>query len=380
MPFQTVDEKMMERAIMLAEMGRGQTFPNPLVGALIAKDGMIIAEGFHQKSGGPHAEVVAIESCIQRYGTVPRDCDLYVTMEPCCIERKTPACTDLLLKYDFRRIVVGMTDPNPDVSGRGIKILEEQGHTVTQGILEKECLEQNDSFTTNMKEGRPFYAIKAAVTLDGYIADQEGQSKWITSEASRLKVHELRYGHQAILVGVGTVEKDDPSLNTRIHGVTLSNKIIVFDPKLRIEKDAKVFQANGRENVTMVVDPRVCNLEKKTELSKLGVQFIETPSVPSVDLGVVSVELFKRGISNVFIEGGSFTYSSFLREELVDKVYYFIAPKIIGGGEEHLTVFSKLKKSALTDAYQFDLQKSELVGSDSLLTLKRKNNPKNLSL
>ncbi len=237
------DQDYMKLALDLAEKGRGWTSPNPMVGAVVVKDGRIVGRGYHQQPGGPHAEVNAIDDA----GDRARGATLYVTLEPCNHFGRTPPCTRKILDAGIRRVVVAMTDPNPGVQGGGNPYLQDQGIQVTTGICEKEARTLNENFITWVTTGKPFVIVKCAATLDGRIATRTGDSRWVTGPASRQFVHRIRHGVDAILVGVETVKKDDPSLTTRLDGETGSDPTrIVLDTHLSIPLTAKMLQPGFR--------------------------------------------------------------------------------------------------------------------------------------
>ena len=240
------DEYYMRRAIALAQKGEGQVSPNPLVGAVIVKDGKIIGEGYHEHYGQPHAERNALANCIQS----PEGATIYVTLEPCCHHGKQPPCTDALLAAGIRRVVIGSKDPNPLVHGKGIRILREHGVEVTEQVLQDECDEMNEVFFHYIQTKLPFVILKYAMTLDGKIATYTGASRWVTGEAARAHVHRMRNRYHAIMVGVGTVLADDPMLNVRVEGWK-SPVRIVCDSSLRIPLDSQIVRS-AKEYRTIV--------------------------------------------------------------------------------------------------------------------------------
>ena len=239
------DEKYMERALKLAQKGLGLTSPNPMVGAVIVKDGKIIGEGYHEKYGGLHAERNALKDCYEKNNS-SAGATMYVTLEPCCHHGKTPPCTEAIIAAKIARVVVASNDPNPLVAGKGLKILEEAGIEVVTGVLKKECDDLNKIFFHHIQTKRPFVAMKYAMTMDGKIASYTGASKWITDETARWHVHHLRQQYGAIMVGIGTVLADDPMLNVRTDDIlSVKNPVrIICDTGLRIPLESKIVKSS----------------------------------------------------------------------------------------------------------------------------------------
>ncbi|WP_272507431.1 bifunctional diaminohydroxyphosphoribosylaminopyrimidine deaminase/5-amino-6-(5-phosphoribosylamino)uracil reductase RibD [Clostridium aestuarii] len=318
----------MKKAIELAKKGAGYTSPNPLVGAVIVKDDKIIAEGYHQFYGGPHAEVNALNNAVEDIdGAV-----MYVTLEPCSHYGKTPPCANTIAKTGIKKVVVGMKDPNPIVAGRGIKILEESGIEVISGVLENEVKEINEIFIKYITTKTPFCLLKTAMTLDGKIATHNGDSKWITNEKSRKYVHQIRNRVSAIMVGIGTVLQDNPKLTTRLEEKESSDPTrVIVDSRGRIPLDCNVLNVDS-EAQTIVVVTELADKDKINSIKEKGADVIITPSKDNrVNLAYLMKELGKRDIDSVLLEGGSTLNYSALKENIVDKVISFIAPKIIGG-------------------------------------------------
>lgn len=330
-----MDTKYMKRALELARKGIGYVNPNPLVGAVIVKNEKIIAEGYHEFYGGPHAEINAFnhaEEDVQ--GAV-----MYVTLEPCSHYGKTPPCAHAIVEKGIRKIVVAMEDPNPEVSGRGIKLLREHGIEVITGVLEEESRKLNEIFLKYITTQLPFCILKTAMTLDGKIATKAGDSKWITSEASRQYVHQLRHRAAGIMVGVNTITQDDPLLNTRLEDGKGSDPIrIVVDTSAKIPLEANVLNLESRAR-TIIVATDLAKKEKLKSLEDKGAEIIISPLTKSgVCLKHLMKELGKRKIDSVLLEGGSELNYSALEAGIVDKVNVFIAPKIIGGREAKSSV------------------------------------------
>ncbi len=317
----------MKRAIELAKKGRGTTKTNPLVGAVIVKNGRIIGEGYHKFYGGDHAEVIAVKSA-----TEPLEgSTIYVTLEPCSHYGKTPPCANLLVEKKFSKVVIGSTDPNPKVNGGGIKILKDAGIEVVVGVMEEECRELNKEFFYSLKTGLPYVVLKSATTLDGKIASYTGDSKWISNELSRTYAHRLRSEMDGILVGIGTILKDDPSLNVRLVDSNNDPARIILDSNLRIPLSAKVLHLKSNAP-TIIATLAEENSLKFRELESLGAIVLRTKSKGNkIDLRDLLQKLYTLKIGNILLEGGMTVNYSMLKENLVNKVIYFIAPKLLGG-------------------------------------------------
>jgi diaminohydroxyphosphoribosylaminopyrimidine deaminase/5-amino-6-(5-phosphoribosylamino)uracil reductase len=336
----------MQRAIDLADRGRGFVNPNPLVGAVIVKDGKIIGEGYHMCFGEAHAEVNAFLNATEDV----EGADMYVTLEPCSHYGKTPPCALKIIEKKIKRVFVSQLDPNPLVSGRGIKLLEDAGIKVETGILEDASKKQNEVFLKYIQEKKPFVVMKYAMTLDGKIATSTKDSKWITNEKSRHFVHELRNNYMAIMVGANTVILDDPMLDTRLEGIKTRHPIrIVIDPDLSVPLNRKVIQtANTQPTWLVTSDQRTLN-ELQPYLD-LGVKIIEKKTDP-LDLEDLMTTLGEHKIDGLLIEGGSYLHGSFLDANIVDKAYVFIAPKMIGG-QKALTPVGAQGVLKMKDAHQ----------------------------
>lgn len=320
--------QFMERALELAEKGVGYTSPNPLVGAVIVKDGKIIGEGCHEFFGGPHAEINAFNHASEEVGGA----EMYVTLEPCSHYGKTPPCARAIVKKGIKKVVVALEDPNPKVSGRGIKLLREAGIEVITGVMEEESRKLNEIFIKYITSGLPFCILKSAMTLDGKTAAVTGDSKWVTNEESRQYVHKLRHRVSSVMAGIGTVLSDDPYLTTRISGMEGRDPVrIIVDSSARIPLTANVLNLNSRAGTILAVTERASDARLK-ELEKKGAKIIMTPMVNNrVDLKYLMKALGKMEIDSVFLEGGSELNYSALEADIVDKVNIFIAPKLIGG-------------------------------------------------
>ncbi len=314
----------MRLALSLAKRGKGKTSPNPLVGAVIVRKGKLVGQGYHKKAGLPHAEINALKEA----GPKAKGAELYLNLEPCNHYGRTPPCTEVIISSGIKRVVVGMEDPNPLVKGKGIQRLRNAGILVEVGILEAESRKLNEVFIKYITTGLPFLILKMASSLDGKIATKIGDSYWITNERARRFVHRLRAEVDAVLVGIGTILRDDPLLTCRLGSRKEKNPIrIVVDSRLRIPPKTRVI---GSE--TIIATTELAPKERIKELEDLGVKILIVESLESkVDLQRLVSELGKLEISNVLIEGGSQIGTSFLAQRLVDKILFFYAPKIIGG-------------------------------------------------
>lgn len=321
----TTHETYMKRALELAESAMGHTSPNPMVGCVVVKNGRIIAEGCHEKYGEFHAERNALTRCTEDVSGA----DLYVTLEPCCHHGKTPPCTDIIIQKNIGRVFVGAMDPNPKVAGNGVRLLREQGIEVQTGILEKECLALNEIFFYYIRTGLPFTAMKYAMTLDGKIATYTGDSKWVTGEKAREHVHLLRKKYSAIMAGVDTVIADDPMLNCRIEeGVDPVR--VICDSHLRIPPQSQIVKT-AEQIRTIVAYAGNPEQEKKEKLLSTGVELLKAGEVEQVDLPLLFQKLGEMQIDSVLAEGGGRLHGSLLQSGLVNRVYAYIAPKLIGG-------------------------------------------------
>jgi diaminohydroxyphosphoribosylaminopyrimidine deaminase/5-amino-6-(5-phosphoribosylamino)uracil reductase len=347
----------MKRAIELSKLGIGHVNPNPLVGAVLVRDDIIIGEGYHEYYGGNHAEVNAFLNANEDV----TNAHIYVTLEPCSHYGKTPPCVDKIIEKKISKVFIGMKDPNPLVMGRGINKLLENGIEVEVGLYEDEIKQLNEIFIKYITTKMPFCILKTAMTLDGKIATRTGESKWITNEKSRNYVHQLRNRVAGIMVGIGTVIKDNPSLDTRLDGVKSRNPIkIIIDSRCRIPIDSKLFLTGSKSSIIIAVTKTIDN--KHLDAIKEKAEIIVTPEKDGqVDLSYLFEKLGERGIDSVLIEGGGNVNYSAVRANIVDKLVTFIGPKIIGG-KDALTSFEGegiekmedailLKKSKI---YQFD--------------------------
>lgn len=320
------DIGFMQRALDLAEKGRGKVSPNPMVGAVIVKGGKIIAEGYHRYYGGLHAEREALSSCSES----PCGATMYVTLEPCCHYGKQPPCTDAITESGIKRVVIGMKDPNPLVAGKGISLLLEHGIHAETGLLEKEAMILNRMFIKHITTGIPWVTIKTAMSVDGKIATKIGDSRWISSEESRHYVHLLRSAHAGLLTGIGTVRADDPMLNCRIDGMQSPVRIIA-DSEASISHDSNIIKTAGKFRTIIAHTPAAPH--KRIEaLQKAGIETIECPATNrQVDLGHLCARLGEMGIGSVLVEAGPMLNWSVVKSGIADEFYTFVAPVIIGG-------------------------------------------------
>jgi len=316
--------KYMTEALRLAKLALGRTSPNPLVGAVIVKDGKIVGRGYHHKAGTPHAEVHALAEA----GELARDATVYVSLEPCSHHGRTPPCTLALIKAGVAKVVVGMVDPNPLVSGKGISLLRDAGISVESGIMEDDARRMNEVFIKHITSGKPFVALKSAMSLDGKIATVTGESQWITGPETREWVHRLRDRYDAVMVGINTVLADDPALTCRIPGGRDPIRLVV-DSTLRLPLTSKIISSSATAPL-IVGTTTQAPVEKVQNLKNLGVQVLQYEQ-PQVPLSEFLTDLGQQGISGILLEGGSILGWSMLEAELVDKVHFCIAPLLIGG-------------------------------------------------
>jgi len=360
----------MKRALELAERGAGCTSPNPMVGAVIVKGGRVIGEGWHERAGGPHAEVNAVNRARESVeGAV-----VYVNLEPCSHYGRTPPCADMLIRERVKRVVAGTADPNPLVAGSGIRKLEAAGIEVSAGVLEKECKRLNEVFFHYIQSGRPFVVLKAAMSLDGKTAAPSGESKWITGEEARRDVHLLRNRYSAIMTGVETVIRDDPELTCRIEGGRNPLRVIL-DSRLRIPAGSRVLRRQAGDNggKTIIACTEDAPAEKAAELEARGAEILYCRSLDGrVDIEDLMQKLGGRGIDSVLIEGGAAVNASAFALGIVNKAVFYIAPKIICG-EKSKTAAGGEGVARLEDAYPLVIDSVERVGEDLKVTAYRKN-------
>ena len=349
------DEFYIKRTIRLAEKARGMTSPNPMVGAVIVKNGRIISEDFHRRPGTPHAEALALEKA----GEKARNSTLYVSLEPCChTEKRTPPCTKAIINAGIKKVIVAMKDSNPKVSGKGIIELQKAGIEVISGILEDKAQQLNEAYIKYVTTGKPFVILKTAMTLDGKIATPEGQSKWITGEKARGLVHRMRSSTDAVMTAIGTVKADDPQLTARVKYGKNPLRIII-DPKLEIPIDANVLRIPPQTIIVTCVKN-----SKAFRLEQAGIKTIYYQK--KLDLNWLMKKLGEMEIASLLIEGGSSLNAHALENGIVDKIMFFIAPMIIGGRESFPAIGGKTFKR-LEEAYRIKDIRIRRVGEDILI-------------
>lgn len=326
--FLSYDEKYMRLAMQLAGNAIGRTSPNPLVGAVIVKDNRVVGCGWHRKAGTPHAEVHALNQA----GELAQGADVYVTLEPCAHYGKTPPCAKALVEAKVKNVYGGLLDVNPKVAGKGFKILEDAGIHVEYGFLQDELRKQNEVFFKWIEHKKPFIVLKAAMTLDGKIATATGQSKWITNETSRAYGYKLRDIYDGIMVGINTVIEDNPMLTARVDGGKNPIRIVV-DSSLRIDINANVVQDKSAKTIVATTDKADKDKILKLQAQDVDVIVVDKDENDKVDIEKLLDILGQQNICSILVEGGATLSGSFVAKKLVDKVYFFIAPKIIGGKE-----------------------------------------------
>ena len=321
------DQNYMLQAIQLAKQGEGWTNPNPMVGAVIVKNGRIIGKGYHKKCGELHAERNAIASLTES----AEGATIYVTLEPCCHYGKTPPCTEAIIEQKIKRVVIGTRDPNPKVSGKGIKMLQEAGIEVIEDFMREECDRLNPVFFHYITTKTPYVVMKYAMTLDGKIATKTGASKWITGEAARAEVQHMRHRYMGIMAGIGTVLADDPMLNVRVEGWKSPIRILC-DSGLRIPLDGQIVKSAGKYRTIVAYADSENTEAKRKRLHEMGVETICCPDENNqVDLKKLMKYLGEEGIDSILLEGGGTLNDSALRAGIVQEVQAFIAPKLFGG-------------------------------------------------
>jgi diaminohydroxyphosphoribosylaminopyrimidine deaminase/5-amino-6-(5-phosphoribosylamino)uracil reductase len=327
------DLQYMMSALRLAAKGRGTTSPNPMVGAIVVNRGRIVGRAYHVRPGLPHAEVLALKQA----GTQSRGGTLYVTLEPCChLKKRTAPCVPAIVAAGIKRVVVAQRDPNPLVNGRGLAALRRAGKRVTIGVLRREAGALNQAYRHWMKTKRPYVMLKAAMTLDGQIATSTGKAKWITSHASRREVHQLRAEVDAVLVGVGTVRSDNPSLTART-GARLKRLMkkqplrVVVDSRLRTPTNARILR-RIEGGGTLIATTLRASAARRLALQRRGIDVVVLPLVRGrVSLPALMGELGKRGITSLLVEGGAEINAAMLRAKLVERVRLYLAPSLLGG-------------------------------------------------
>ena len=357
-------EKFMKLALELAAEFSGFTSPNPLVGAVVVKNGEIVGSGAHEKCGEAHAEVIALNKA----GSRAENATLYVTLEPCNHYGETPPCTDLIISHKISKVVCAMQDPNPLVSGRGFAKLRNAGIEVVEGVLQNEAEQLNEIFIKNITEKKPFIILKSAITLDGKIATGNNDAKWISNSLAGEKVHEIRNSVDAIIVGKNTFVLDNPSLNVRLdkpvsdpYKVILSNS---FDIDISTIINSKAYKLPSEKPLIICTSKQDISAEKLKEFAKQQIIVINHKKKNLEDL---LGKLLKMGIYSILLEGGSGIYTSFIKEKLVDKIILFQAPKIIG--DDGISWMRELHIKSMQEAITFQNIASELIGDNIMITI-----------
>ncbi len=321
----------MNQALDLAEKGRGRTSPNPMVGAVVVQNGKVVGRGYHEAAGEPHAEVNALNQA----GEQARGADLYVTLEPCNHQGRTPPCTQRIIEAGVGRVVMAMADPNPDVKGGGAACLRDQGIEVVEDVGVERARRINEAFIKYVQTRRPFVILKCAATLDGRIAARTGDAKWITGERSRAYVHQLRHAADAILVGIGTVRADNPSLTARLENEKTKDPVrVILDTHLSIDPQARVLTLPSEAPTIVAAGEAAAASDQKKRIQQQGARVITTPlDKGRIDLKALMRQLGAMAITSVLIEGGGGVIASALAAGIVDKICFFYAPKLLGGDD-----------------------------------------------
>jgi diaminohydroxyphosphoribosylaminopyrimidine deaminase / 5-amino-6-(5-phosphoribosylamino)uracil reductase len=357
----------MRAALALAARGLGRTWPNPAVGCVLVREGRVVGRGWTQPGGRPHAETEALG----RAGDAARGATAYVSLEPCAHSGKTPPCAESLIAAGVGRAVVAIEDPDPRVSGRGIAMLRAAAIRVDRGPCADEAAELNAGFFLRIKRGRPLVSLKLATSLDGRIATHSGDSRWITGEAARWRAHGLRATHDAILVGTGTAMADDPALTCRLPGLHERSPVrVVLDRQLRLPPGAKVL-ATARDVPTWAITAAAGDPRRRQALEAAGVEILDVAAAPDGRLSVSATlqALGARGITRLLVEGGGALSASLLRQDLVDRIYWFRSASVIGG--DGLAAVAALGIERLFDAKLFARLETETLGADMLESYRR---------
>lgn len=357
------DRAWMQLAVREAKKGLGRTSPNPCVGAVIVKNNLLIAKGYHHRAGTPHAEVHALRAA----GEKARGATIYVTLEPCNHTGRTPPCTQAILAAGIKRVVVGMLDPNPLVAGGGCKVLAAHGIEIIQEALAEECRSLNRPFIKHVTTGRPWVIMKAGMSLDGRLALASGQCAWITNEQSRRQVHRLRDRVDAILIGSETALCDDPSLTTRLPGRRGRDPLrVILDTTLRLPPTARVLQQDSPAPTWIFCGPGT-DADRAAALVEAGavIREVRLNGTGQLDLGAVLCELGRAQLTSVLVEGGSRVHGAFLRGGLVDEVNIFVAPIFIGA--DGVPLLDSLGLQQVMDAPRLSTTKVRRLGNDVLI-------------
>ena len=354
------EEEYMKLALRLARRGLGWTSPNPVVGAVLVKDSRIVGRGYHRRFGGNHAEINALQNA----STDPAGATLYVTLEPCCHYGKTPPCVDAIIKNKIKKVVIGTLDPNPQVRGKGVKILNQHGIETKVGMLEEACRKLNEAHFKYMTTGLPLVTLKFAQTLDGRIATASGDSRWISSEEFRKRVHRLRATSDAVLVGIDTVLADNPQLTVRLVRGRSPTRVIL-DSRLRMPPDSEIVRTRDIVPV-MIATTAQADSKKVSQLREMGIEIlvIQPDEFGEIDLKHLLRALGERNIASLLVEGGAKVITSFLRQKLADKLVVAIAPKIMGRG---IDAVGELNIAKISQALKLNFQKVSRVGEDIVI-------------
>lgn len=341
----------MAQAIKLAQKAEGKTSPNPMVGCVIVKNGHIIGEGYHHKAGEPHAEILAFEEA----GDKANGATLYVTLEPCCIFGRTPPCTQAIINNKIRRVVVGVTDPNPKINGRGLEILKNAGISISTGVMKKECADLIKPYAKYITTGMPFVTIKYAQSLDGRLATKNGSSQWISSPAALKYAHQLRSQSDAVLVGAGTANLDNPKLTVRL--VKGNNPIrVVLSKSGKLKKNLRLL--NDKKARTIIITSASTKFPKNCETIQISA------NKGSIDIKAALLELGKIGVVNLLVEGGAETITGFLKSKLADRIIVISAPIIIGDG---ISAVGDLNIKTIDRSLKLINVDSKRIGADCLI-------------
>ena len=358
-----IPEAAMRLALAQGRKARGRTHPNPCVGAVVYRGDRVLGRGYTRPVGGSHAEIVALQRAVRLYGDRSlRGASMAVTLEPCCHVGRTGPCTDAILGAGLRRLFVGHVDPNADVSGRGVRRLRRRGVEVAVGVLADDCRALHRGFISLCDRGRPFVTLKLASTLDGRIATSSGESRWITGEASRAAVHRLRASADAVLVGSKTALADDPELTARRGGRVVHHPVrVLLDSKLRVPVSARLFRGEGSE--TWVLCSRTASARKRNQLEAAGARLLDVPVRDRhLDLRRALALLGRSGLTEVLVEGGGQLAAALLREDLVDEVHWFVAPKLLG--DDGRPALGALQIGRLADAHRLVDVRVRRLGDD----------------
>ena len=363
--FSDFDQRAMARALELGEKGAGTTHPNPRVGCVIAKDGEIIAEGWHERAGGPHAEVMALRALASGAGLLAaHGSTVYVTLEPCSHHGRTPPCADALVNARLSRVVFAIPDPNPKVAGRGAMVLSQAGIKVEMGLMEAEAEEVNLGFLKRMRKGTPYVRVKVGMSLDGRTALANGKSHWITSEAAREDVQRWRARSSAVLTGIGTVLADDPQLNVRLPEVSRQPTVVVLDASARLQPGAKLFTGGG----SVVVFTKGGPLPGAAALRLKGARVEVITGGDRLDLNAVLLKLGELELNDVLVEAGPTLTGALVRDGMADELLLYMAPKLLGPQARPLFDLPQLED--LQQAASFNIIETAQVGPDLRLRLR----------